>query len=141
MMTPMRIAGGLLVLLLFSAGSVLAQQIEIPQQIPQPMRERPREPIVIPPGDHDQMTRPPDANYYPYPPLVNYDPAFIEPLSKKIETPTSTGRVGMAGWISPSVPVGAEQTYRRWHPGWFVLGFAIEWGGPPPAPAKRSPTR
>ena len=137
----MRIVGSVLVLLLFSVGPVLAQQIELPQQITQPAPERPRQPIIVPPGDHEQMTRPSDADYYPNSPVVNYDPAFIEPLSTKIETPTSTGRVGVAGWLSPNTPVGAEVTYRRWHPGWFVLGFAIEWGGPPPTPAKRSPAR
>ena len=134
MMTFMRIVGGgLVVLLLLSPGLALAQQI------PQPAPERSRQPVVMPPGDHYQATRPSDADYYPYPPLVRYDPAFIGPLSKKIETPTSTGRVGIAGWISPNTPVGSEQTYRRWDTGWFVLGFAVEWGGPPPAPAKRSP--
>ena len=90
----------------------------------------------------NETTRPYDANNYPSPPLVNFDPAFIGPLSTKIETPTSTGRVGFAGWISPNTPVGAEATGRRWDPGWFALGFTIEWGGPPPAPpAKRPPLR
>src|SRR2546426_5206704 len=90
MMTAMRmVLGGLLVVLLFMTGSAFAQQIEIKAPTP----ERPRQPLVVPPGDHFQMTRPSDADNYPSPPLVNYDPAFIEPLSKKIETPTSTGRL------------------------------------------------
>jgi len=134
MMTAMRmVLGGLLVVLLFMTGSAFAQQIEIKAPTP----ERPRQPLVVPPGDHFQMTRPSDADNYPSPPLVNYDPAFIEPLSKKIETPTSTGRFGFAGWVSPNTPIGAEVTGWRQDSGWFALGFAIEWGGPPSPPAKR----
>jgi len=129
------IVGGLLsAALLAIAGPVFAQQVEI--EAPAPVRAR--QPVIAPPGDHYQATRPNDADYYPNPPLVRYDPAFIEPATKKIETPTSTGRAGFAGWISPNTPVGAEQTGQRFDPGWFALGFAIEWGGPPPTPAKRA---
>jgi hypothetical protein len=111
----------------------VAQQVDI--TAPRPPR-RPLEPIVIPPGDHGQATRPSDADYYPQPPLVRHDPAFIAPLSKKIETPGGTGRLGAAGWTAPNPPVGAAQTGHREVAGWFGFGFAFEWGGPPP-PAKR----
>lgn len=107
----------------------IAQQVDI--KIPAP--ERAPEPMVIPPGDHTQATRPSDADYYPYPPRVRHDPAFIGPLSTKTESTTSTGRVGIAGWTSPATPVGAQQTGYREVNGWFSLGFAVEWGGPPPA--------
>ncbi len=138
MMAMWRLLGGLFVVALTTIGSASAQQIEIEAPVP----ERSRPPLLLPPGDLYETTRPYDANNYPSPPLVNFDPAFIGPLSTKIETPTSTGRVGFAGWISPNTPVGAEATGRRWDPGWFALGFTIEWGGPPPAPpAKRPPLR
>jgi hypothetical protein len=138
MMAMQRLLGALFVVLVLTVGSSFAQQIEIEAPTP----ERPRPPLIVPPGDHFQMTHPSDSNYYPSPPLVNFDPAFIEPLSKRIETPTSTGRFGLAGWVLPNTPVGAEVTGWRRDPGWFALGFTIEWGGPPPPPpAKRPPSR
>ncbi len=137
MMSVRMILAVLFVALLVTVAPALAQQIEI--QAPAP--ERPREPLVVPPGDHFQTTRPTDADFYSTPPRVNYDPAFIGPASTKIETPTSTGRMGFAGWVSPNTPIGSEASGWRGDTGWFVLGFAIEWGGPPPAPAKRSPAR
>lgn len=112
---------------------VSAQQVDI--TVPAP--DRGREPIIIPPGDHGQATRPSDADHYPYPPKVRHDPAFIGPLSRKTETATSTGRVGVAGWTSPNTPVGPAQTGWRDVDGWFALGFSFEWGGPPPT--KRAP--
>jgi len=141
MMTAMRI-GGFIGLLLLAASPALAQPLIPLERTPEPQPQRPSEPFVVPPGNHFQMTRPTDADHYPIPPRVNYDLAFITPLSTKTETPTSTGRMGFAGWVSPATPVGAEQTLARWDIGWFALGFAIEWGGPPPAaPAKRPPAR
>src|SRR5207245_9594081 len=78
----------------------------------------------------------------PGPPVVNHDPAFTTPRSTDSEAPPSTGRTGCAGWVSPATRVGAEQTLARWDIAWFALGFAIEWGGPPPAaPAKGPPAR
>jgi len=120
-------------LMLLCTVPVSAQQVDI--TIPAP--DRAREPVVIPPGDHGQATRPSDADYYPQPPKVRHDPAFIGPLSSKTQTPTSTGRVGAAGWTAPNTPVGAAQTGWRDVNGWFALGFAFEWGGPPPS--KRAP--
>jgi hypothetical protein len=114
---------------------VWAQQVDISAPAP----ERGREPIVIPPGDHATATRPSDADYYRDPPKVRYEPAFIGPLSGKTETATSTGRSGVAGWTSPNTPVGPPQTGWRDVTGYFALGFAFEWGGPPPA--KRPPAR
>jgi hypothetical protein len=126
--------GALTALLLLPVVPVFAQEVDI--TVPAP--ERGREPIVIPPGDHGKATRPSDADYYPYPPKVRHDPTFIGPLSRKVETPTSTGRAGMAGWTAPNTPVGPAQTGWRDVDGWFVLGFSFEWGGPPP-PNKRVP--
>ncbi|MGH7312946.1 MAG: hypothetical protein ACREJV_07225 [Candidatus Rokuibacteriota bacterium] len=102
-----------------------AQEVEI--KAPAPAR-RPPEPIVIPPGDHGQATRPSDADYYPTPPKVRHEPAFIRPLSAK--SPETSGRAGIAGWTAPSTPVGPAQITREVS-GWFALGFAFEFGGPP----------
>ena len=119
---------------LLGVAPVSGQQVDI--TIPPP--ERALEPVVIPPGDHGQATRPSDADYYPQPPKVRHDPAFIGPLSSKIQTPTSTGRAGVSGWTAPNTPVGAAQTGWRDVNGWFALGFTFEWGGPPP-PNNRAP--
>ncbi|MBI4593756.1 MAG: hypothetical protein HY728_06025 [Candidatus Rokubacteria bacterium] len=110
----------------------LAQQVDI--QIPAP--ERAPEPAVIPPGDHYEATRPSDTDYYPEGPKVRHDPTFIGPLSRKIDTPAGPGRIGVAAWTAPNTPVGTRQLHSQL-PGWFAVGFAIEWGGPPPPPVKR----
>ena len=118
-------------LLVAVASPARAQQVEI--TAPAPSRERP----VIPPGDHQQATRPSDADYYPRTPGVRQDPGFVSRLSRK----TATGRAGLAGWTSPATPVAALQLNRE-VTGWFVLGFAVEWGGPAtPAPAARPAAR
>jgi hypothetical protein len=118
-------------LLVVVAMPALAQQVEITAPAP------PRERLVIPPGDHQQATRPSDADYYPRTPGVRHDPGFVSRLSRK----TTTGRVGLAGWTSPATPVAARQLNRE-VTGWFALGFAIEWGGPaPPVPAARPAAR
>lgn len=114
---------GLLMLLV--AVPVAAQQVEI--KAPTPATRAP-EPIVIPPGDHNQATRPSDADYYPSAPRVRHEPAFIGPLSAK--PPDTTGRAGFAGWTAPGAPVGPGQISREVS-GWFAFGFAFEWGGPP----------
>lgn len=134
-MTYMRAIGAILGLVLaLSVAPALAQQVDIEVVPP----DRAREPIVVPPGDQYEAGRPSDSEHYPHGPRVRFDPAFIRPLSARTQTPTSTGRVGMAGWTSPNTPVGSRQT--GWHEvtGWFALGFAVEWGGPPPA---RRPVR
>src|SRR5207249_11479681 len=129
MVAMWRLLGGLFVVALTTIGSASAQQIEIEAPVP----ERPRPPLLLPPGDLYETTRPYDANNYPSPPLVNFDPAFIGPLSTNIETPTSTGRVGFAGWISPNTPAGAEATGRRCDPGGCGPASTLEWRRPPPA--------
>lgn len=112
------------------------EQVDI--TAPAPPRRAP-EPIVIPPGDHGQATRPSDADYYPQSPKVRHDPAFLGPLSSKTESARGTGRMGIAGWTSPGTPVGAAQTGHGEVSGWFAFGFTYEWNGPPPpeTPAKR----
>jgi hypothetical protein len=102
------------------------QQVEI--KAPGPKAGTP-EPLVIPPGDHGQATRPSDADYYPRSPQVRHEPAFIGPMSAKKEKPEA-GRVGIAGWTSPGAPVGPSQISREIN-GWFAFGFAFEFGGPP----------
>ena len=145
-MTAMRTMIGSAALLLACTAPAFAQQVEI--AVPAP--ERHREPAVIAPGDHYQATRPSDDYYPPPGQRVRYDPAFIAPLSGKTETANSTGRAGIAGWTSPNTPVGSTQAGHREVNGWFALGIAVEWGGPPPpakgsagpaAPAQRSPAR
>lgn len=106
-----------------------AQQVEI--EVPAP--ERPREPLVVPPGDQYETGRPPDADIYPGPgPKVRVDPGFVGPLSRRYATPNQTGRFGFAGWTSPNTPVNPWESGTREVNGWFSLGFAVEWGGPPP---------
>lgn len=119
----------LIALAVLGAAPAGAQQVDI--TAPEPRRAR--EPVLVPPGDHYNATRPSDADYYPETPRVRHDPTFITPLSSKTEGPGGPGRAGIAGWTSPNTPVGAAQTGRREVTGWFALGFAFEWGGPPPA--------
>ena len=63
---------------------------------------------------------------------VQHDPAFIGPMSKRRETATSTGRFGVAGWVSPNTPVGSPNSGWNEVSGYFALGFSITWDGPPP---------
>src|SRR3989475_12454120 len=92
-----------------------AQQVEIKKSAPS-AAPTPREPErdVIPPGLYDE-TRPSDADHYPRGGQVQHDPAFFGPLSRPRETPTSSGRIGLAGCVSastpgraPGVPTGEE---------------------------------
>jgi hypothetical protein len=119
-MQVMRTILKLLVLVPLMAGApALAQEVEI--TAPPPQRER----LVIPPGDHEQVTRPSDADYYSRTPAVRQDPAFFRPLSRR----TEAGRVGVAGWTAPAPPVSAAQLHRE-VTGWIAVGVAIEWGAP-----------
>ena len=72
--------------------------------------------------------------------MVEHDPAFIGPLSSRRSTPTSTGRAGIAGWVSPNTPVGSPVSGWGEVTGYFALGFSMTWDGPPPtrppAPAR-----
>ena len=117
-------------LLLLLATPAVAQQVEIQKPSPPTARDRERE--VIAPGLSDE-TRPSDADHYPRGGMVQHDPAFIGPLSSRRSTPTSTGRVGVAGWVSPNTPVGSPVSGWGEVTGYFALGLSITWDGPPPA--------
>jgi hypothetical protein len=118
-------------LLLLTAGVTAAQQqFEIKAPRPQPGQEIDG---IINPGLQYEITQPDDARYLPLGPRVHYEPAFIEPLS----VPTETGRMGVAGWTAPTAALGGTQSGAREVTGYFSLGFAFEWGGPPPKPRAR----
>src|SRR3989441_12427008 len=99
----MRYAVAIALAVLF-ATPVWAQQVEIKKPAPPAAREPERD--VIPPGLYDE-TRPSDADHYPRGGQVQHDPAFFGPLSRPRETPTSSGRIGFAGWGAASNPGGA----------------------------------
>ena len=116
-----------------SAPSVArAQNVKITTPEPTP------EPRIVTPGLLYEKRPSDDLYYLGIPPSVPYDPAFIEPLSSTYETPTGSGRIGIAGWVSPYLPVGgAANGYRE---DWGVLGFgfSVTWDGPPaPKPHPR----
>jgi len=114
-----------------AVGVAAAQQVDI--TAPAPTRDRPIEGILGP-GMQYEITRPDDSQYLPPGPRVHYDPAFIEPLS----VPTETGRMGVAAWTAPTAAMGGALSGAREITGYFAIGFAFEWGGPPqtkrPAP-------
>jgi hypothetical protein len=110
-----------------------AQQVDLKKAAPAPTRER--EPGVIAPA-LAREERPIDAdNYPPHGGRVPLEPGFLRGLSTK----TATGRVGIAGWTAPSVPVGGQAAGWREHIGWFAIGFAVTWGAPAEAPARTAP--
>jgi hypothetical protein len=119
-----------LVLTGLAAGVAAAQQVDVTAS--PPARER-GVGGVIEPGLQYEITQPDDASYVPPGPRVHHDPAFIGPLSVSTQTPTTTGRMGIAGWTSPSVMVASPASGGREVTGYFALGFAFEWGGPPPS--------
>jgi hypothetical protein len=106
------------------AGTAVAQQVNITAPTPRP--ERGIDGIIGPELQYE-LTQPDDARYLPPGPRVHHDPAFIEPLSKA----TETGRMGLAGWTSPSAAMGAPASGNKEVTGYFAIGFAFEWGGPP----------
>jgi hypothetical protein len=112
-------------------GVAAAQQVEI-KAAPPPRAEEIDG--IINPGLQYEITRPDDFQFVPQTPRVHYDPAFVEPLS----VPTETGRMGIAGWTAPSAAMGGTQSGAREIAGHFAIGFAIEWGGPPPATRARA---
>jgi hypothetical protein len=118
---------------LMAVSSAVAQvEIESSKVPPTP------EPRVVAPPLHYQTTRPPDADYYQPNVMVEHDPAFIEPLSSQYETPTGSGRVGIAGWVSPNLPVGSTAAGYREDWGVLGFGFSVTWDGPPaPKPRPR----
>lgn len=111
------------------AAPVMAQPIQIEKPAPAPVPE----PRIIRPAPGAEPTRPTDADYYPGGGQVGYEPAFVAQASRKLETPRSTGRMGLAGWTSPNTPVGPASAGHEEVSGWFAFGFAIIWDGPPPA--------
>ena len=113
-----------------AAGGAAAQQVDVTAS--PPPRER-GVGGVIEHGLQYELTRPDDSSYAPPGPRVHHDPAFIGPLSIPTQTPTTTGRMGIAGWTSPSVAVASSASGAREVTGYFALGFAFEWGGPPPS--------
>lgn len=96
--------------------------------------------IVAPPLHREE--RPHEADVYPgSSPRVEHEPAFIEPLSGQYETPTGSGRYGLAGWVSPNTPVGPQTSTYHEVTGYFGIGFSITWDGPPPTrPPAKLPT-
>ena len=104
-------------------GSALAQSgVEVESTAPAP----PKFEIIRPEAPGSEITRPMDANIYRGDPVINYDPAFIEPFTKE----TETGRMGLAGWGSPVGVVTTDGPAGMRQPGWLSFGFAISWGGP-----------
>ena len=104
------------------AGAAEAQGVEVETTAPAP----PKFEIIRPEVPGSEITRPRDADIYRGDPVINYDPAFIEPFSKE----TATGRMGLAGWGSPVGVVTLDAPQNRREPGWLSFGFAITWGGP-----------
>ena len=109
-------------LLLAVAGAAGAQGVEVETTAPAP----PKFEIIRPEVKGSEITRPRDADIYRGDPVINYDPAFIEPFS----TETATGRMGLAGWGSPVGVVTQDGPSGMRQPGWLSFGFAITWGGP-----------
>jgi len=139
--------GGMLMAMISPSGGVagvvlsplvtgLAPGVAVAQQVDVTASPKPRErgvTGVIQHGLQYELTRPDDSNYAPPGPRVHHAPAFIEPLSVSTQTTTTTGRMGIAGWTSPSVSVSSPASGAREVTGYFALGFAVEWGGPPPS--------
>jgi hypothetical protein len=127
----------LLMVLLIGLGLLVAApagaQVEI--EATPPPAERPLR--VIPPPLHYETSKPPDHDNYPQGTKVEHDPAFVEPLASKYETPNGSGRVGLSGWTAPNQPVGSG-VGGGWRDisGWFAFGFSVTWDGPP-APKAR----
>lgn len=112
-----------MVLSLSAAAAAVAQSgVEIETTAPAP----PKFEIIRPEVPGSEITRPRDADIYRGDPVINHDPAFIEPFT----TETETGRMGLAGWGSPVGVVTTDGPAGMRQPGWLSFGFAITWGGP-----------
>ena len=111
-----------MVLSLAAVGAAVAQGVEVETTAPAP----PKFEIIRPEVPGSEITRPRDADIYRGDPVINYDPAFIEPFT----TETETGRMGLAGWTSPVGVVTTDGPAGMRQPGWLSFGFAITWGGP-----------
>ncbi len=127
-----------------AAAQAVVPQAPQPQQPGVQIQARPtaaeREARVVPPPLHYETTRPPDNDFYPEGTKVEHDPAFIEPMAARYETPSGSGRYGFSGWTAPKAPVGARQTWQE-SSGWFALGFSITWDGPPAPKSRPAPAR
>ena len=110
--------------------------VQIQSTAPVPA-ERPAR--VVPPPLQYETSRPPDNDWYPGgPSKVEHNPAFVEPLAARYETPSGSGTYGFSGWTAPNPPVGSAQSGWRDVSGWFVMGVTVTWDGPP---APKSPAR
>ena len=130
----MRTLVGCAALLVIAATPAFAQRVDMKAEPPEGQERRPE---IVPPGLHYEITRPEDADFYPYGTRVRHDPAFIEPAAAKVETADGTGEVGLSGWTTPATPPVGPSIMRRDVNGWLSFGLSFVWGGPPPAP-KRS---
>ena len=121
-------AAVMIALSLGAAGAAMAQSgVEVETTAPAP----PKFEIIRPEAKGSEITRPKDADIYRGDPVINFDPAFIEPFAKE----TATGRMGLAGWGSPVGVVTQDGPSNMRQPGWLSFGFAITWGGPERKPA------
>lgn len=116
----------LVAVVLALAVPAFAQQVDIRVTPPTPER-----PDYVMPGPYNDVTEPRENQWYPEGVRVPYEPAFITGASDEYETPTSRGRIGLAGWTSQNVPVSAPGTMYREQGGWLSFGFAFTWGAPP----------
>ena len=85
-----------------------------------------------------EATQPSDDNYPLGGVRILYDPAFFSQASMPTETPSSTGRVGLAGWTTPNPPLGGSGGGYKEVSGWLGFGLAVSWGGPL---RQKAPTR
>jgi len=108
------------------APAVASAQVKITTPGPTP------EPRIVTPGLLYEKRTSEDLYYLGIPPSVPYDPAFVEPLVLQVETPDTTGRIGLSGWTAPNPPVGSSGTGRSEINGWLSFGATWTWGGPPP---------
>jgi hypothetical protein len=105
------------------------QQVEIETKVRQ-------HPTILAPGLLNEHSRPTDGEWYLPGPMVDHDPAFIEPFTVE----TSTGRFGLSGWTAPTTPVGVQGEEQN--PGYLAFGLTFTWGGPPrKLPAAKRPVR
>ena len=85
-----------------------------------------------------EVTRPKEFEAYPRNPGAYYDPAFIDPFTRRFETKRSTGRVGLSGCTAPNPPLGPAVAGARDINGWLAAGLSVVWNGPPPVPKSRT---
>jgi hypothetical protein len=132
-------AAAVVALVLLVVAPCAAQQVEIEKPAPPPAR-RERERAVIAPGLSGEG-RPIDADNNPKGGRVPYEPGFIRGLSSERETPTDTGRIGIAGWTAPNTPVASPLSGWGEVNGWFAIGLSVTWDGPPPTRAAKPSAR